>query len=324
VVDDGVRERSRPVSTRRNDFEEFVAVCSDRLLRTAYLLTRDATLAEELLDRALTKAWFGWGHLEEQPEPYVRRVLVNDYATWWRRRWGEGSRRQRAVVVLRSYDDLSVEDVADLLDCSETTVRRLERRGPDEGDQLEVEADRLDPPLTPQERASRVAQRVQSSGSRRRGSLGAAVAVASVAAVAALVVVPPLLPDQAPPRPAPDDPMVDTPPKLAGFPMPQKVRVRDVTYAYVRGQEAPQSRGVLRIAVAPTRDRQVFGWATSAGTTGGFTVSVDGRMVDRGTGGTFEYGVALTPEVTHLLVVQVLRPDDHLKMALAIWGPDRF
>lgn len=314
------------MSTRRDDFEEFVVVCSDRLVRTAYLLTRDATLAEELLDRALTRAWFGWGHLEEQPEPYVRRVVVNDYATWWRRRWGrERSRRQRAVVVLRFFDGLSVEDVADLLDCSEGTVRRLARKArADEPDRLLDEATRLEPGLTPQERSKRVVQRVQSAGARRRGSFGAAVAVASVAAVAALVVVPPLLPDQTPLPSVPNDPMVDTPPKLAGYPMPAKVRVRNVSYAYVRGQEVPQSRGLLRVAVAPTTDRQVFGWATSAGTTGGILVSVDGQVVSQGAGGTFEYGAALTQNASHLLVIRVLRPQSHLKMALAIWGPDRF
>ena len=90
-----VIERSASMSTRRDarpDFEEFVVVCSDRLLRTAYLLTRDPALAEDLLQTALTKAWFAWRRLDEQPEPYVHKILVNTYATWWRRRWrGERS-----------------------------------------------------------------------------------------------------------------------------------------------------------------------------------------------------------------------------------------
>ncbi len=150
-----VIERSTPVGTRRDarpDFEEFVAVCSGRLLRTAYLLTRDAALAEDLLQTALTKAWFAWHRLDEQPEPYVRRILVNTYATWWRRKWrgerpterlperpgAEGApedrhdlwvalgrlpRRQRAVVVLRFFDDLSEADTADALGCSVGTVK---------------------------------------------------------------------------------------------------------------------------------------------------------------------------------------------------------
>ena len=152
-----VIERSTPVSTRTNarpDFEEFVAVCSDRLLRTAYLLTRDAELAEDLLQTALTKAWFAWDRLEDQPEPYVRKILVNTYATWWRRKWrgeqpthdlpepvsptsgsapdashdlwvalGRLPRRQQAVVVLRFFDDLSAVDTAETLGCTVGTVK---------------------------------------------------------------------------------------------------------------------------------------------------------------------------------------------------------
>ena len=151
-----VIERSTLVSTRTNarpDFEEFVVVCSDRLLRTAYLLTRDAGVAEDLLQTALTKAWFAWDRLEDQPEPYVRKILVNTYATWWRRRWrgerpthdlpervspssggddtshdlwvalGHLPRRQQAVVVLRFFDDLSAVDTAETLGCSVGTVK---------------------------------------------------------------------------------------------------------------------------------------------------------------------------------------------------------
>jgi DNA-directed RNA polymerase specialized sigma24 family protein len=46
-------------------------------LRTAYLLTRDHALAEDLLQTALTKAWFAWSRIESHPEPYVRKILVN-------------------------------------------------------------------------------------------------------------------------------------------------------------------------------------------------------------------------------------------------------
>ncbi len=144
------------MSTRRDtrpDFEEFVVVCSDRLLRTAYLLTRDPVLAEDLLQTALTKAWFAWKRLDEQPEPYVRTILVNTYATRWRRRWrgerptrdlpeprsangagpetrhdlwvalGRLPRRQRVVVVLRFFDDLTEADTAEVLSCSVGTVK---------------------------------------------------------------------------------------------------------------------------------------------------------------------------------------------------------
>ncbi len=71
----------------RDGFEAFVAARSTQLLRTAYLLTRDSGLAEDLVQTALAKAWFAWGRIEGQPDAYVRRIIVNTYASWWRRKW---------------------------------------------------------------------------------------------------------------------------------------------------------------------------------------------------------------------------------------------
>ncbi|HEX7738778.1 MAG TPA: SigE family RNA polymerase sigma factor [Marmoricola sp.] len=136
------------------DFDDFVAARSTHLLRTAYLLTHDHALAEDLLQAALTKSWFAWKRIDGDPEPYVRKVLFNTYATWWRRKWnGERAteelpdrgvpdhagaaasghdlweaisrlpKRQRAVVVLRYYEDLSEAETADLLGCSRGTVK---------------------------------------------------------------------------------------------------------------------------------------------------------------------------------------------------------
>lgn len=135
------------------DFDEFVVARSSRLLRTAYLLTRDHLLAEDLLQTALTKAWFSWSRIERDPEPYVRKILVNTYASWWRRRWngehahdevpepeplddehteqrhdlwaamGRLPRRQRAVVVLRYVEDLSEAETARLLGVTTGTVK---------------------------------------------------------------------------------------------------------------------------------------------------------------------------------------------------------
>jgi RNA polymerase sigma-70 factor (sigma-E family) len=141
-------------SMREQAFNAFVGARSTPLLRTAFLLTRDRGLAEDLLQTALTKAWFSWGRIEGQPEAYVRRILVNTYATWWRRKWngeeatgelpesrerptssqvddrtdlwealGRLPRRQRAVVVLRFYEDLTEAQTADLLQCSVGTVK---------------------------------------------------------------------------------------------------------------------------------------------------------------------------------------------------------
>lgn len=67
-------------------FDAFVAARSQTLLRTAYLLTRDHALAEDLVQTALAKAWFHWSRIDN-PEPYVRRIVVTTYASWWRRRW---------------------------------------------------------------------------------------------------------------------------------------------------------------------------------------------------------------------------------------------
>ncbi|MEV0596082.1 SigE family RNA polymerase sigma factor [Nonomuraea cavernae] len=134
-------------------YQDFVVTRSDRLLRTAYLLTRDWALAEDLLQESLTKAWFAWARVDE-PEAYVRRVLVTTYTSWWRRKWraelpaadlpdtpshdttgrlgerdtlweavGRLPARQRAVVVLRFYEDLPVTEVARLLGCQTGTVK---------------------------------------------------------------------------------------------------------------------------------------------------------------------------------------------------------
>ena len=136
------------------DFDDFVAARSASLLRTAYLLTHDHGLAEDLLQTALTKAWFAWGRVSESHEAYVRKILVNTYSTWWRRRWnGEQPtdelperpvadasgpaddghdlwramerlpRRQRAVVVLRYFEDLTEAQTADALGCTVGTIK---------------------------------------------------------------------------------------------------------------------------------------------------------------------------------------------------------
>ena len=67
-------------------FDDFVRSRSAALLRTAYLLTRDHQLAEDLLQTALFKAAKSWERIEGAPEPYVRRILYTENISWWGRR----------------------------------------------------------------------------------------------------------------------------------------------------------------------------------------------------------------------------------------------
>ena len=134
-------------------FDAFVVARSPALLRTAYLLTHDRGLAEDLVQAALTKTWFAWGRInDDDPVRYVRRVMVTTSVSWHRRLWvrerptdvlpeqptdldespaahdlwiaiGHLPPRQRAVVVLRYYEDLTEVETAHLLGCSVGTVK---------------------------------------------------------------------------------------------------------------------------------------------------------------------------------------------------------
>ncbi len=146
----------------REAFRGFVAARSPALLRTAYLLTGQRADAEDLLQTALAKTYLAWDRIREREalDSYVRRVMVNTQTSRWRRRkvdeyptetlperaagrdaaddialhdalW-EALRglptRQRAMLVLRFYEDLSEADTAELLGVSAGTVKSTTSR----------------------------------------------------------------------------------------------------------------------------------------------------------------------------------------------------
>ncbi|NYJ01218.1 RNA polymerase sigma-70 factor (sigma-E family) [Nocardioides thalensis] len=142
----------------RDDFESFVAARRGALLKSAYLLTGSHADAEDLVQTTLIKVVPKWSRIADHPEPYVRRVLARESINRWRRRrWREVSTavlpdspvgaddgserdilraallklspRQRAVVVLRYYEDLTERETAARLGLSLGTVKSYAREG---------------------------------------------------------------------------------------------------------------------------------------------------------------------------------------------------
>ncbi|TCO62186.1 SigE family RNA polymerase sigma factor [Actinocrispum wychmicini] len=139
------------------DYENFVRGLLPRLLRYATMLTGEREQAADLVQDVLVKLYRHWSRISgtEHPDRYVLRMVTNGYLSWRRRRsirvittgdppdkaraddfasdhasredmWQRLARlpkRQRAVVVLRYYEQLADPEIADLLGCAQSTVR---------------------------------------------------------------------------------------------------------------------------------------------------------------------------------------------------------
>lgn len=137
-------------------FTEFVRASSASLFRTAYLMTGDYQRAEDVLQSALVRVYQRWHRVASmaEPEAYARKVVVSQAASWWRKRSSHESplvlrdepswdgrledvpehervwqavlslpRRQRAVTVLRYYEDMSEARIAETLGMAPGTVK---------------------------------------------------------------------------------------------------------------------------------------------------------------------------------------------------------
>jgi RNA polymerase sigma-70 factor (sigma-E family) len=142
---------------RDTAFTSFVQTRGAALARTSFLIVGDAGRAEDVLQTALAETYLRWTTLRHPAavEAYVRRVIVTTNAAWWRRRSSSEtpfetlpdraspddcvavveqqtllgalrqlSARQRAVIVLRYFDDLSEGDTAAILGCSPGSVKK--------------------------------------------------------------------------------------------------------------------------------------------------------------------------------------------------------
>jgi RNA polymerase sigma-70 factor (sigma-E family) len=150
----------------RHGFEEYVRARGDALRRFAYLLCGDRHLGEDLVQEVLIKAYRRWSRIEaDDPDAYLRTALVRSHVSWLRRRssgerpgrretgpetgaasvpdfadqhasrddlWSRLdrlTRAQRAVLVLRYYEDLDDRQIAEVLRCAASTVRVHAARG---------------------------------------------------------------------------------------------------------------------------------------------------------------------------------------------------
>ncbi|MEU4803173.1 SigE family RNA polymerase sigma factor [Actinosynnema sp. NPDC023587] len=150
------------MNDRNAAFAGYFAARSDAMRGTAYLLCHDWHRAEDLVQTTFAKLYVAWSRIDrhESLDAYTRQTLVRTFVSELRRGWfrrervsestpdtagvGRGSAedrlvllealakvppRQRAVLVLRYWEDLSVEDTARALRCSTGTVKSQAARG---------------------------------------------------------------------------------------------------------------------------------------------------------------------------------------------------
>lgn len=150
--------------TAEQVFTEFVAGRGPHLVRLARGLLRDPYQAEDVVQDVLSKAYLRWNRIQaaDDPDAYVRRMVVNACTSWFRRASRRESAydsatlpdghvadpaaavddraqvlallrqlpaKQRAVLVLRHYEGLSDEEIGRLLGTSQVTVRSNAHRG---------------------------------------------------------------------------------------------------------------------------------------------------------------------------------------------------
>lgn len=137
-----------------DDFVELYRTRYDPMVRLAYLMTGDSAVAEELVQDAFVSVHRSWDRARH-PAAYLRTAVVNACRSWGRRRslernharaagreevteatgdelWdvlGQLPERQRAAIVLRFYEDLPDDEIAQLLGCRPATVRTAIFRG---------------------------------------------------------------------------------------------------------------------------------------------------------------------------------------------------
>ncbi|MFT3888568.1 MAG: SigE family RNA polymerase sigma factor [Arachnia sp.] len=138
-------------------FEAFVRRRGRDLWRTAWLLTGDGGRAEDLVQTALAKTYARYDGNDRSFEAYVRTTIYRTFVSWWRRRWtgevptetlpqadaddpdqglrvdvlralAELPRVQRAVLVLRYFEDRPISEVAELLGLAQGTVKAYSHR----------------------------------------------------------------------------------------------------------------------------------------------------------------------------------------------------